>query len=135
VPGQERRSGSLGGHPLSKDRRAQGLRPPEPAGQPQADGQFRSRQQAVRVLTELIFAIAARDELWAGGRRLESRLTHGIARQDGNEITATDDADPALLAACEQAMARAHELAHTTNDRGRVTATHANRQKTVSAHE
>jgi len=72
----------------------------------------------------LIFAIAARDELWAGGRRIESRLTHGIARQDGNEITATDDADPALLAACNEAMARARELAQTLDARVRVTATH-----------
>jgi hypothetical protein len=72
----------------------------------------------------LIFAIAARDELWAGGRRIESRLTHGIARQDGNEITATDDADPALLAACDEAMARAHELAQAHDARVRVTATH-----------
>ena len=71
----------------------------------------------------MIFAIAARDELWAGGRRIESRLTHGIARQDGNEITATDDADPALLAACDEAVARARELAQAHDARVRVTAT------------
>jgi hypothetical protein len=63
----------------------------------------------------LNFAIAARDELWAGGRRIESRLMHGIARQNGNEIVATDDADPALLAACDDAMARARELGRVEN--------------------
>ena len=72
----------------------------------------------------MIFAIAARDELWAGGRRIESRLTHGIARQQGNEITATDDADPALLAACDEAMSRARPLAQAHDARVRVTATH-----------
>ena len=72
----------------------------------------------------MIFATAARDEIWAGGRRIESRLSHGIARQDGHEIVATDDADPALLAACDEAMAQARELAWTVDARVRVTATH-----------
>jgi hypothetical protein len=71
-----------------------------------------------------VFAIAARDELWAGGRRIESRLMHGIARQAGGEIIATDDADPALLAACDEAMGRARELARTLDARVRVRATH-----------
>jgi hypothetical protein len=68
----------------------------------------------------LIFAIAARDELWAGGRRLESRLMHGIARQNGSEITAIDDADDALVAACEQAMNVARPLAQSIDARVRV---------------
>jgi hypothetical protein len=68
----------------------------------------------------LIFAIAARDELWSGGRRLESRLMHGIARQDGHTITATDDADDALLAACEEAMAPARATAQSIGGRVRV---------------
>jgi len=71
----------------------------------------------------LIFAIAARDELWAGGRRIESRLMHGIARQSGNEIIATDEADPALLAACDDAMERARALAKAHDARVRVRAT------------
>jgi hypothetical protein len=72
----------------------------------------------------LIFAIAARDELWTGGRRIESRLTHGIARQEGDQIVARDDAEPALLAACEEATARARELVPAHDTRVRVTATH-----------
>jgi hypothetical protein len=71
----------------------------------------------------LIFAIAARDELWAGGRRLESRLTHGTAREENGEIVARDDADPALLAACDDAMTRARELVGALDVRVRVTAT------------
>ena len=69
------------------------------------------------------FAIAARDELWAGGRRIESRLMHGIAQQTGDEIVATDDADPLLVAACDDAMARARQLARTLDARIRVRAT------------
>jgi hypothetical protein len=68
----------------------------------------------------LIFAIAARDELWSGGRRLESRLMHGIARQDDDVIAATDDADAALLAACEEAMAPAGAMAQSIAERVRV---------------
>jgi hypothetical protein len=68
----------------------------------------------------LIFAIAARDELWTGGRRIESRLTHGMARQEGDQIIARDDADPALLAACDDAMSRASALAQTIDARVRV---------------
>lgn len=68
----------------------------------------------------MIFAIAARDELWTGGRRIEWRLMHGIARQEGDQIIARDDADPALLAACDEAMSRASALAQTIEARVRV---------------
>jgi hypothetical protein len=68
----------------------------------------------------LIFAIAARDELWSGGRRFESRLTHGFARQDGDAIIAVDDADEALLAACEDAMVPARAVAQSIGARVRV---------------
>ena len=68
----------------------------------------------------MIFAIAARDEIWSGGRRLESRLMHGIARQDGDTIIATDDADESLLAACEDAMAPARARAQSIGARVRV---------------
>jgi hypothetical protein len=68
----------------------------------------------------LIFAIAARDELWSGGRRLESRLMHGIARQEGDAIVATDDADETLLAACDEAMAPARAVAQSLGARVRV---------------
>lgn len=68
----------------------------------------------------MIFSIAARDELWAGGRRRESRLMHGIARQDGDEIVAVDDADQALVAACEEAMSEARAIVQTIDARVRV---------------
>ena len=68
----------------------------------------------------MIFAIAARDELWSGGRRRESRLMHGIARQDGDAILAVDDADEALLAACEEAMAPSRAVAQSIGARVRV---------------
>ena len=71
----------------------------------------------------MIFAIAARDELWAGGRRIESRLTHGIAREENGEIVARDDADPALVAACDAAMAEARQRVGALDVRVRVTAT------------
>lgn len=68
----------------------------------------------------MIFAIAARDELWTTGRRLESRLTHGIARQEGEEIVARDDADSALLAACDEAMESARTIVRSIDARVRV---------------
>ncbi|MEK6374355.1 MAG: hypothetical protein AABO58_16840 [Acidobacteriota bacterium] len=68
----------------------------------------------------MIFAIAARDEIWSGGRRLESRLMHGIARQHGDAIAATDDADEALLAACEERMVPARAIAESIDARVRV---------------
>src|SRR5213075_526748 len=86
----------------------------------QADGQLQRGQQELRVFVELIFAIAARDDLWTGGRLIESRLMHGIARQEGSEIIAKDDADAALVAACDEAMSRASALARTIDARVRV---------------
>lgn len=66
------------------------------------------------------FAIAARDELWAGGRRLESRLSHGVARHSGREILASDDPDDALLRACDAAMDAARPLAQSCAARVRM---------------
>ena len=68
----------------------------------------------------MIFANAARDELWAGGRRLVARLMHGIARQMGDEIVATDDPDAALVAACDAAMAAARAIAQSIDARVRA---------------
>jgi len=50
------------------------------------------------------FSIAQIDELWLRGKLAERRLMHGIARQHGNEIVATDARDDALVAACEAAI-------------------------------
>ncbi|HEY0140247.1 MAG TPA: hypothetical protein VGF48_05075 [Thermoanaerobaculia bacterium] len=44
------------------------------------------------------FAIAAREELWVGGRLVESRLMHGIADRDRDVIEASDAPDEELLA-------------------------------------
>lgn len=48
------------------------------------------------------FAIATREELWTGGRRVESRLTHGVAHQKAGLITATDERPDALVERCER---------------------------------
>ncbi|HEX9984298.1 MAG TPA: hypothetical protein VGF69_13605 [Thermoanaerobaculia bacterium] len=47
------------------------------------------------------FAIATRDELWSGGTRLESRLSHGEAQQQGRELRARDTRDHELVTACD----------------------------------
>ena len=52
------------------------------------------------------FAIAAQEELWAGDRLIEKRLSHGEAAGDGNRIDATDAADSGLVTACELEMQR-----------------------------
>jgi hypothetical protein len=48
------------------------------------------------------FASATREELWIGGRRVESHLSHGIAVEMDGEIRASDEADPLLLRRCEE---------------------------------
>ena len=52
------------------------------------------------------FSIAAIDELWLHGTLAERRLMHGRAEQRGDEITAIDARDEALVARCERAMTR-----------------------------
>ena len=52
------------------------------------------------------FSIATIDELWIRGKLAERRLMHGRAEQHGNEIVAVDERDDALVAACEDAIAR-----------------------------
>jgi len=61
----------------------------------------------------LSFSIATRDELWLHGRLVERRLSHGRAIEDELGIRASDEADPALLAASERAIEelRAHVVA------------------------
>lgn len=51
------------------------------------------------------FANATRDELWLDGVRIESRLSHGVARDDGDSIVASDDHDEELVRACEESLA------------------------------
>lgn len=57
-------------------------------------------------MTSERFSIAARDELWAHGVLLESRLEHGTAAFADGGIVATDSYDPSLIAACDEEMAR-----------------------------
>jgi len=56
--------------------------------------------------SSLIFANATRDELWLDGVRIESRLSHGVARDDGDAIVASDDFDEELVRACEESLAQ-----------------------------
>jgi hypothetical protein len=44
------------------------------------------------------YAVAARDEVWSHGVRIESRLAHGVAVHRGDTIVARDTPDPALVA-------------------------------------
>ena len=51
------------------------------------------------------FASASRDELWINGVRVESRLSHGVAIDDGNRIVARDDYDEELVHRCDELIA------------------------------
>ncbi|HKO58312.1 MAG TPA: hypothetical protein VJ276_20780 [Thermoanaerobaculia bacterium] len=62
------------------------------------------------------FAIAARDELWAHGVLLESRLEHGTAVLSDDVIEATDAYDPDLAAACDEEMARLRAAVASVED-------------------
>jgi hypothetical protein len=55
-------------------------------------------------LTPVRFAIATREELWARGRLIEQRLSHGEAFEEERGITASDARDDLLVAACDAAM-------------------------------
>ena len=52
------------------------------------------------------FAHAVREELWSRGRLLESRLSHGEAREDELGIVATDARDDELVADAERELDR-----------------------------
>ena len=52
------------------------------------------------------FAHAVREELWARGRKLESRLSHGEAIEDEHGILARDTRDDALVELAEQELTR-----------------------------
>jgi hypothetical protein len=56
------------------------------------------------------FAIVSRDESWAGGTIIESRLMHGSARQSANSIDAVDTCDQRLLQMCDAALDAAHTV-------------------------
>lgn len=68
------------------------------------------------------FAIATRDELWIGGRCVESRLSHGVATESDDSVAACDDADPALIAAVEMEIESARTAAVGPVDRLRLVA-------------
>lgn len=55
------------------------------------------------------FRIATRDELWIGGRLVESRLSHGEAIDDELGIVAADSRDDELVAIAERELARLRE--------------------------
>lgn len=51
------------------------------------------------------FAHAVREELWSRGRRIESRLAHGVAVEEADgSITASDVRDDALVARAEELL-------------------------------
>lgn len=58
----------------------------------------------------MLFAIATRDELWIGGTRIESRLEHGEARLDGDEIVARDVRRDDLVRICERELEAARGI-------------------------
>lgn len=62
------------------------------------------------------FAIAARDELWLNGRRIEARLSHGVAVTHGDIIEASDARDDALVSACDEALPAARAIAERLRD-------------------
>jgi hypothetical protein len=62
------------------------------------------------------FSIAARDELWAHGVLLESRLEHGSAVLSDGVIDAADSYDADLAAACDEEMARLRAAVASVDD-------------------
>ena len=52
------------------------------------------------------FAHAVREELWSRGRLVESRLSHGEAREDEHGIVATDARDETFVANAERELER-----------------------------
>jgi hypothetical protein len=67
------------------------------------------------------FAMATRDELWYRGKCLERIRSHGIARQRGSRIEASDTRDEALTRICGEDIASLREIAQGIAD-GRVRA-------------
>jgi hypothetical protein len=63
-----------------------------------------------------LFAIAAEDELWLAGRRLERCQEHGLSRQDGERIEAADTPDRELVTMAESAMRPLRVIATTLGD-------------------
>src|SRR5512146_3189540 len=64
------------------------------------------------------FAVATRDELWMRGKCVGRIRGHGIARQRGKRIEATDARDDALMRICGEDMAPLREIARTMTDAG-----------------
>ena len=56
------------------------------------------------------FASAQIDELWIRGALAERRVMHGRAEERDGEIFAIDERDDALVASCEEAIARMRGL-------------------------
>lgn len=65
--------------------------------------------------------MASRDELWYRGKCLERIRGHGVARQRGSRIEATDARDDALMRICGEDIASLREIAQGIAD-GRVRA-------------
>jgi hypothetical protein len=63
-----------------------------------------------------LFAIAAEDEVWVSGQRLERRVEHGLARDDGDRIEAGDAPDRELGPLAESAMKPLRAIAKALAD-------------------
>jgi hypothetical protein len=63
-----------------------------------------------------LFAIASRDELWMRGAVVESRLSHGEARQLAASIEASDARDERLVRACDRAIANTRDTVIALRD-------------------
>lgn len=62
------------------------------------------------------YAVAARDEVWSHGVRIESRLSHGMAVRDGDVIVARDTADAALVGRVTERMPALRERVRALGD-------------------
>ncbi len=69
-----------------------------------------------RSTREVEFAIATRDELWFHGRCIGRLLTHGVARQRGRRIEATDRADADLVRMCGEQLESLRDAANKIPD-------------------
>lgn len=64
------------------------------------------------------FAMATRDEMWFRGRCIDRIRAHGIAKQRGKNIEASDARDDALMRICGDDMAELREIARSMMDAG-----------------
>jgi hypothetical protein len=81
------------------------------------------------------FAIASREELWLRGSKTESRISHGVARQSGNRIDASDARDESLVKRCDAELDTASAIARALGDARVRVVVRATREESIETVE